>query len=109
MKMQPEAIYSCLLYTSGDVKLTSLTVVAAASQFRNSISLRMENVGLGYVVILTDIFKSARCTVCLLYTSGAYQKIPMVVLINEGSASSAEIFAGAIDVYKRQYLTFSLA
>ena len=33
------------------------------------------------------------------YTSdglGAYQKIPLVVLINEGSASSAEIFTGAM-------------
>ncbi|KGI61110.1 S41 family peptidase [Prevotella sp. S7 MS 2] len=27
---------------------------------------------------------------------GSYQKIPMIVLINEGSASSAEIFAGAM-------------
>ena len=50
-------------WRGGDVKRTSLTVIAAASQFRNSISLRMENVWLGYVVILTDIFKSARCTI----------------------------------------------
>ena len=94
--------------TWGEV-LSSLAQLESEGFERLVIDLR-DNVG-GYMtsaIQIADEFLPRNCRI--VYTEGrkqprqefmstgkgSYQKIPLVVLINEGSASASEIFAGAI-------------
>jgi carboxyl-terminal processing protease len=89
MAQNPDGLILDLRNNGGGYRDTAIQV---ASQFIGDGTIMIEEFGDGR----KEHFKALR--------GGLATEIPMVVLINEGSASASEIVAGAIQDYKRGYL-----
>ena len=89
VSQNPDGLILDLRYNGGGLLTTAIDVV---SQFIGHGEVMIEEFGDGRV----DRFQAKR--------GGLATKIPLVVLINEGSASASEIVAGAVQDLERGYL-----
>jgi carboxyl-terminal processing protease len=87
MKQNPVGMIIDLRYNGGGYLNTSIDVI---SQFIE-----------GNQVVLIEEMGDGSRTIFNSKNGGLATKIPLVVLVNEGSASASEIFAGAIQDYGR--------
>lgn len=118
--LQDENIAYVRLYTFGDDTAETLkdTLRELLRQNPDGLILDVRNNGGGYLTtaiqvtsqfigegdLMIEEFGDGRREVFQANPGGVATKIPMVVLINQGSASASEILAGSIQDYNRGYL-----